>query len=73
MNDLFYFIKNAKLLNVVDDNTITTFSNSVNDLITDLREESKMTRDWYYWYTGYYQKMVVNPDKFQLQLRGLKS
>ena len=49
MNDLFYFIKNAKLLDVVDDNTITTFSNSVNDLITDLREESKMTRDWYYW------------------------
>ena len=49
INDLYYFIKNAKLLNVVDDNTISTFSNSVNDLITDLREESEMTRDWYYW------------------------
>ena len=40
INDLFYFIKTARLLNFANDNTIATFSNSVDDLITDLQKES---------------------------------
>ena len=41
INDLFYFIKDAKLLNFIDDNKIAAFSNSVDDLITELQKESE--------------------------------
>ena len=34
INDLFYFIKDAQLLNFADDNTIAAFSNSLDDLIS---------------------------------------
>ena len=57
--NLFYFIKDVKLLNCADDNTIATFSKSANDLITDLRRESENAIDWFR-----SNKMVVNPDKF---------
>ena len=40
INDMFYFIKDAQLLNSADDNTIAT-SKSVDDLITELKEESE--------------------------------
>ena len=33
---LFYFLKDAQLLNVANDKTIEAFSNSVDDLITEL-------------------------------------
>ena len=38
INDLIYFIKDAQLLNLIDDNTIATFSNSVGDLIIELQK-----------------------------------
>ena len=60
INDLFYFIKDLKLLNCADDNTIATFSKGVDDLITDLQKESENAIDWFR-----SNKMVVNPDKFQ--------
>ena len=40
INDIFYFIKDAQLLNSADDNTIAT-SKSVDHLITELKEESE--------------------------------
>ena len=58
--DLFYFIKDARLLNFADDNTIATFSNSFGDLITDLQKESENAIDRFH-----SNKMTVNPDKFQ--------
>ena len=39
INDLICFIKDAQLLNLIDDNTIATFSNSVGDLITELQKK----------------------------------
>ena len=60
INDLFYFIKDAQLLNFADDNTIAAFSNSVDDLITDLQKESESVIDWFR-----LNEIVVNPDKFQ--------
>ena len=60
INDLFYFIKDVQLLNDANDNKITAFSNSVDDLITDLQQESENAIDWFR-----SSKMVVNPDKFQ--------
>ena len=44
-NDLFYFIKDAQLINFADDNTVVTFSNSVDELITDLQKETENTID----------------------------
>ena len=38
INNLFYFIKAALLLNFADDKTIATFWNSTDDLITDLQK-----------------------------------
>ena len=43
LNDLFYFIKDTQLLNFADDKTIVTFSNSVDDFITELQKESENT------------------------------
>ena len=60
INDLFYFIKDAQLLNFTDDSTIATLSNSVDDLITDLQKESENAIDWFR-----SNEMVVNLDKFQ--------
>ena len=45
INDLFYFIKDVQLLNDANDNKITAFSNSVDDLITDLQQESENAMD----------------------------
>ena len=59
INDLFYFRKDAQLLNFANDNTIAT-SDSVDDLIIDLHKESENAIDWFR-----LNKMVVNPDKFQ--------
>ena len=50
IKDLLYFIKDAQLLNFADDNTIATFSNSVDDF---------NTLNWF----GC-NEMVVNPDQF---------
>ena len=44
-NDLFYFIKDAQLINFADDNTIVTFSNSVDELITDLQKGTENAID----------------------------
>ena len=60
INDMFYFIRSAQLLNFADDNRIATYSNSADDLITDLQTQSENSIDWFR-----YKEMVVNPDKFQ--------
>ena len=60
INDLFYFIRSAQLLNFANDNTIATYSNSADDLITDLQTQFENSIDWFR-----YKEMVVNPDKYQ--------
>ena len=42
INDPFYFIKDVQLLNDADDNKITAFSNSVDDLISVCKKNLKM-------------------------------
>ena len=49
-----------KLLNFAVDNTFWTFSNSVDDLVTDLQKEPENAIDWFR-----SNEVVVNPDKFQ--------
>ena len=52
------FRKRGTAPNFPDDNTTATFSNSVDDLITDPQKESG--NDWFC-----SNKMVINPNKFQ--------
>ena len=59
MNDLFYFIKNANIHNYADDNTLTSFSNSIQNLINILESESNIAISWLR-----NNKMIANPDKF---------
>ena len=42
INDLFYFITNANIHNYADDNTITSFTNSIQGLIKSLESESNI-------------------------------
>ena len=60
LDDLLYFVKDTHLLNFADNITIAAFSNSVDDLITDLQKESENPIGWFR-----SNEMVVNPDKFQ--------
>ena len=60
INDLLNFTEDVQLLNCSDDNTVATFSNSVDDLIKDLQKESGNAIDWFR-----SNEMVVNLDRFQ--------
>ena len=46
INDLLYFITKANIHNYADDNTITSFSNSLQNLIKSLEDESKTALSW---------------------------
>ena len=59
-NDFYYFIQNAKVHNFADDNTLTTFAQNVQNLISVLESESNIAIDWFK-----INKMIVNPGKFQ--------
>ena len=59
-NDFYYFIKNANVHNLADDNTLTTFAQNVGTLMSVLESESKIAIDWFVT-----NKMIVNPGKFQ--------
>ena len=61
INDLFLFIENANIHNSADDNAIQHQTSSLDDLITDLENESNTAVDWLK-----LNEMIVNPNKFQL-------
>ena len=52
------FSKKTEVPNFANDNTIATFSNSVDDLITELQEKSEKAVNWFR-----SNKMAVNPNK----------
>ena len=60
MNDLFYIIVNSDVHNYADDNSISNFSNSINDLTSKLEIDSNNAPLWLK-----ENKMIANPDKFQ--------
>ena len=60
INDLFLFIKKAELHNFADDNTISSTSNNLNELISTLEFESNIATQWFR-----DNSMIVNPEKFQ--------
>ena len=59
INDLFFFIEKNKLHNYADDNTISSFSNSIPNLIKTLESETITALSWLK-----NNKMIANPEKF---------
>ena len=60
LNDFIYFIETANVHNYADDNTLTSFSNSVSNLIKILETETNVAMSWLK-----KNKMIANPKKFQ--------
>ena len=65
MNDLFLFIKKAKLVNFEDNNTIYANSAEMERLLNILEKESETAIKRFK-----QNQMIVNPDKFQAMLLG---
>ena len=58
-NDFYYFIENANVYNFADDNTLTTFAQNVQKLISVFESEINIATDWFET-----NKMIVDPGKF---------
>ena len=58
-NDFLYFIKTANVHNYADDNTLSTSSNSISNLIRVLETESVVAMSWLK-----VNRMIANPKKF---------
>ncbi|XP_065068178.1 uncharacterized protein LOC135693575 [Rhopilema esculentum] len=63
INDLFYFIKKASLVNYADDNTLTHFSKDLPQSINDLEKEASIALAWLN-----QNEMIANPEKFHALL-----
>ena len=59
INDLFYFIYTANLHNYADDSTLSSFSNTIPNLINILKQETNTAISWL---TN--NNMIANPEKF---------
>ena len=60
INDLLMSTKNSELCNFADDNTITSSSGRLSQLIKDLQCEPNKATDWFKM-----SNMIVNPENFQ--------
>ena len=60
INDLYMWIDEASLHNFADDNTLTAFAKSIQELIRILGNDSEIAINWFK-----ENGMSVNPDKFQ--------
>ena len=60
INDITLFFEKSDLYNYADDNTISAFANTINELINILQSESEIAISWFQ-----KNEMIVNPDKFQ--------
>ena len=60
INDLLFFINEAKLVNFADDNTIYAAKRDLNELLRLLKKESEVAIKWFS-----DNNMIVNPKKFQ--------
>ena len=60
LSDLLATLKMSELYNFADDNTISTASKNMSNLIQTLEKESETAVEWFN-----QNKMIVNPDKFQ--------
>ena len=61
INDIFYFIKDTKLANYADDNTIYTVESNTDDLLKTLENETSLILNWFK-----VNEMKSNDDKCHL-------
>ncbi len=47
INDMFYFIKESKIANYADDNTLYTVSKTITELLNTLENETTLILDWF--------------------------
>ena len=59
-NDFFYFIEKASIHNFADDNTLSMFEETIQNLTALLQTESNTAIEWFQ-----NNNMMVNPGKFQ--------
>ena len=60
INDLLMSTKNYELQNFADDNTMTSCSGALSQLIEDLKREANKATDWFKM-----NNTIVNPETFQ--------
>ena len=60
-NDFFFFIQKASVHKFADKNTLCSFAKTLRELVTILQSECETAINWLY-----NNKMIVNPDKFQV-------
>ena len=68
LNDIFNFVKEYKLYNYADDNTLSHSGPDLDGLVKSLEKESAILIDWFA-----NNKMKANPDEFQAIAIGNKS
>ena len=68
LNDILNFVKENKLYNYADDNTLSYSGPDLNGLVKSLEKESAILIHWFA-----NNKMKANPDKFQAIAIGNKS
>ena len=61
INDIFYFIKKAKMANYADDNTIYAVEHNLDDLLKTLEQETTLILNWFK-----VNEMKSNDDKCHL-------
>ena len=61
--DFFFIIPKASVHNFTDDNTLCSFAKTFREIVRILQSECETAINWLY-----SNKMIVNPDKFQLIL-----
>ena len=68
MNDMFYFIERCSLYNYADDNSISKSAPTIDELVIDLKHDSKIAVDWFH-----DNGMQANPSKFQFMIASSKN
>ena len=67
INDLFFFIESSSIHNFADDNTLSTWANTISDPINKFESDGNIAIEWFKMNT-----MIVNPDKFQSKVLNKK-
>ena len=63
INDMFYFIEKCNLYNFADDNSLLNISPTIEELLSNLKHDSKICLKWYS-----DNGMAANPSKFQFMV-----
>ena len=66
INDMLFFVKNSKVCNFADDNTLYATSKNLSEVLASLELDVGITLDWFET-----NLMVANPAKFKLMFLGL--